>query len=78
MNDGAIDYAAVFQCLPGMVALLTPGLVFADANEEFLRNAVVGRRHDLGEHGRGVIQPPGGAQDPIEHFGLHAVALLIL
>ncbi|MFJ9725875.1 PP2C family protein-serine/threonine phosphatase [Streptomyces sp. NPDC101209] len=42
MNDAAIDYAGVFQCLPGMVALLTPDLVFADANEEYLR--VSGRR----------------------------------
>ncbi|MDX3615043.1 PP2C family protein-serine/threonine phosphatase [Streptomyces europaeiscabiei] len=37
MADTEIDYAAVFQALPGMVALLTPGLVYADANEEFLR-----------------------------------------
>ncbi|WNZ13899.1 SpoIIE family protein phosphatase [Streptomyces sp. 11x1] len=37
MADTAIDYAAVFQALPGMVALLTPELVYADANEEFLR-----------------------------------------
>ncbi|WP_225098902.1 PP2C family protein-serine/threonine phosphatase [Streptomyces sp. CoH27] len=50
MDDTAIDYAAVFQALPGMVALLTPGLVFADANAEFLkaarrtRDQVVGRR----------------------------------
>ncbi|MGV9941697.1 PP2C family protein-serine/threonine phosphatase [Streptomyces sp. NPDC003401] len=44
MNDSAIDYAAVFQSLPGMVALLTPALVYADANEEFLR--VSGRRRE--------------------------------
>ncbi|MFI8228266.1 PP2C family protein-serine/threonine phosphatase [Streptomyces sp. NPDC085900] len=44
MNDAAIDYAGVFQCLPGMVALLTPDLVYADVNEEFLRGA--GRRRD--------------------------------
>lgn len=37
MTDAEIDYAAVFQTLPGMVALLTPDLVYADANEEFLR-----------------------------------------
>ncbi|MGW0846551.1 PP2C family protein-serine/threonine phosphatase [Streptomyces sp. NPDC002787] len=49
MADTGIDYAAVFQALPGMVALLTPELVFADANEEFLkmsgrtREQVVGR-----------------------------------
>ncbi|WP_329342821.1 SpoIIE family protein phosphatase [Streptomyces sp. NBC_01352] len=44
MNDSAIDYAAVFQALPGMVALLTPGLVIADVNEEFLRAA--GRKRE--------------------------------
>ncbi|MEH0581682.1 PP2C family protein-serine/threonine phosphatase [Streptomyces sp. B21-108] len=50
MNDTAIDYAAVFQALPGMVALLTPGLVYADANEEFLR--VTGRKREqmVGRH----------------------------
>ncbi|MCL8009631.1 PP2C family protein-serine/threonine phosphatase [Streptomyces sp. AS02] len=37
MNETAIDYAAVFQALPGMVALLTPELVYADANEDFQR-----------------------------------------
>ncbi|MFJ4468623.1 PP2C family protein-serine/threonine phosphatase [Streptomyces sp. NPDC089424] len=44
MNDGAIDYGAVFRALPGMVALLTPDLVFADANKEFLRMS--GRRRE--------------------------------
>ncbi|MGC0342474.1 PP2C family protein-serine/threonine phosphatase [Streptomyces sp. SLBN-8D4] len=38
------DYEAVFQALPGMVALLTPELVYADVNEEFLRTA--GRRRE--------------------------------
>ncbi|MGW3360999.1 PAS domain-containing protein, partial [Streptomyces bungoensis] len=40
----AIDYAAVFQALPGAVALLTPELVFADANLAWLRQA--GRSRD--------------------------------
>ncbi|MFF7070227.1 PP2C family protein-serine/threonine phosphatase [Streptomyces pseudovenezuelae] len=46
MSDGFTDtdYRAVFQALPGMVALLTPELVYADANEEFLRMA--GRRRE--------------------------------
>ncbi|POX44773.1 protein phosphatase [Streptomyces sp. Ru71] len=45
-----IDYAAVFQSLPGMVSLLTPDLVFADANRQYLhgtgrtREQVVGHR----------------------------------
>ncbi|WP_217214071.1 PP2C family protein-serine/threonine phosphatase [Streptomyces sp. AC550_RSS872] len=37
MDEKAIDYEAVFQGLPGMVALLTPELVYADANEDFQR-----------------------------------------
>lgn len=44
MADAANDYAAVFQALPGMVALITPELVYADANEEFLRMS--GRTRD--------------------------------
>jgi serine phosphatase RsbU (regulator of sigma subunit) len=37
MTEPQIDYAAVFRALPGMVALLTPDLVYADANDDFLR-----------------------------------------
>ena len=37
MKETAVDYAAVFQSLPGMVALLTPELVYVDANEDFQR-----------------------------------------
>ncbi|MGW0712204.1 PP2C family protein-serine/threonine phosphatase [Streptomyces sp. NPDC002643] len=37
MAESVIDYSAVFQALPGMAALLTPALVYLDANEEFLR-----------------------------------------
>lgn len=40
----SIDYAAVFQALPGAVALLTPDLIFTDANIAFLRQA--GRTRD--------------------------------
>ncbi|WP_406480749.1 PP2C family protein-serine/threonine phosphatase [Streptomyces sp. NBC_01615] len=49
MTDARIDYAAMFRALPGMVALLTPQLVYADANDEFLhmtgrtREQLVGR-----------------------------------
>ncbi|KUO17198.1 PP2C family protein-serine/threonine phosphatase [Streptomyces dysideae] len=50
MNDMAIDYTAVFRGLPGMVALLTPELVYADVNEDFLR--ATGRRREqvVGRH----------------------------
>ncbi|MDX3310133.1 PP2C family protein-serine/threonine phosphatase [Streptomyces sp. NPDC054884] len=62
MNDTAIDYAAVFQALPGMVALLTPGLVYADANEEFLRVAGRKREQMVGRHLFDVF--PDNPEDP--------------
>ncbi|MER6346724.1 PP2C family protein-serine/threonine phosphatase [Streptomyces sp. NPDC001595] len=49
MTEPQIDYAAVFRALPGMVALLTPDLVYADANDDFVqlsgrsREQLVGR-----------------------------------
>ncbi|MDT9700545.1 SpoIIE family protein phosphatase [Streptomyces sp. P17] len=50
MNDTEIDYAAVFKGLPGMVALLTPELVYADVNEDFLRGAGRKREQVVGHH----------------------------
>lgn len=53
MTEPEIDYTAVFQAFPGAVALLTPQLVFADVNEEFLRTLgftreqIIGRRMPL-------------------------------
>ncbi|MFF8835619.1 PP2C family protein-serine/threonine phosphatase [Streptomyces sp. NPDC015130] len=44
MNGPGIDYQAVFQALPGSVALLTLDLVYADANEAFL--SMAGRTRD--------------------------------
>ncbi|GAA2528571.1 MULTISPECIES: PP2C family protein-serine/threonine phosphatase [Streptomyces] len=49
MAETSIDYAAVYRALPGMVALLTPELVFADVNEAYVhgtgrpREELVGR-----------------------------------
>ncbi|MFC9243834.1 PP2C family protein-serine/threonine phosphatase [Streptomyces sp. NPDC057136] len=49
VNGPVIDYQAVFQALPGAVALLKLDLVYADANEAFLsmsgrtREQVIGR-----------------------------------
>jgi hypothetical protein len=37
MAEPEVDYAAVFRALPGAVALVTPQLVYADANAEFVR-----------------------------------------
>ncbi|MFD9408129.1 PP2C family protein-serine/threonine phosphatase [Streptomyces sp. NPDC059989] len=44
MNGPVIDYRAVFKALPGAVALLTPDLVYTDANEAFF--AMAGRTPD--------------------------------
>ncbi|MBF9069531.1 PP2C family protein-serine/threonine phosphatase [Streptacidiphilus fuscans] len=49
MTEVAIDYEGVFQSLPGMAALLTPELIYLDANEAFLhlsgrtRDQLIGR-----------------------------------
>lgn len=48
MREPQIDYAAVFQALSGMVALLTPDLVHADAKDDFLRLAGRTREQLLG------------------------------
>ncbi|MGW4005819.1 protein phosphatase, partial [Streptomyces nigra] len=32
-----VDYKAVFQALPGMVALLDTDLIYVDANDDFQR-----------------------------------------
>ncbi|MFG2330815.1 PP2C family protein-serine/threonine phosphatase [Streptomyces sp. NPDC048604] len=50
MNEPETDYAEVFRALPGMVALLTPELVYADANEEFLRMSGRTREQVVGRY----------------------------
>ncbi|MET8446408.1 SpoIIE family protein phosphatase [Streptomyces sp. NPDC005209] len=44
MTEPKVDYAAVFRALPGAVALLTPKLVYADANVQFLRHVGLTRK----------------------------------
>ena len=44
MRKPQIDHAAVFRALPGMVALLTPELVYADVNDDFVR--ITGRSRE--------------------------------
>lgn len=44
MREPQIDHAAVFRALPGMVALLTPELVYADVNDDFVR--ITGRSRE--------------------------------
>ncbi|ULR48981.1 PP2C family protein-serine/threonine phosphatase [Streptomyces deccanensis] len=50
MREPHIDYAEVFRALPGMVALLTPDLVYVDANDDFLRLAGRSREQLLGRY----------------------------
>lgn len=50
MGKSQIDYATIFHALPGMVALLTPDLVYADANEDFLRLTGRTREQLLGRY----------------------------
>ncbi|KUJ64895.1 protein phosphatase [Streptomyces albus subsp. albus] len=50
MNGSGIDYRAVFQALPGMVALLTSDLIYADANEDFLHHSHRTREELIGRY----------------------------
>ncbi|MER6354272.1 SpoIIE family protein phosphatase [Streptomyces sp. NPDC001634] len=50
MTEPEIDYTAVFRALPGAVALLTPQLVYLDANEAFLRELGRTREQVIGRH----------------------------
>jgi serine phosphatase RsbU (regulator of sigma subunit) len=45
-----IDYRAVFQALPAMVALMTPDLLYADVNEEFVLQSGRSREDLIGRH----------------------------
>ncbi|MFJ9246856.1 PP2C family protein-serine/threonine phosphatase [Streptomyces sp. NPDC101776] len=63
MTDAEIDYAAVFQGLPGMVALLTPALVYADVNEEYLRMSGRTREQVVGRFLFDVF--PDNPNDPV-------------
>ncbi|MEU5892323.1 SpoIIE family protein phosphatase [Streptomyces sp. NPDC047461] len=62
MADAGIDYAAVFQALPGMVAVLTPDLVYVDANEEFVRMSGRSREQLVGHYLFDVF--PDNPEDP--------------
>ncbi|WP_338776176.1 SpoIIE family protein phosphatase [Streptomyces sp. DG1A-41] len=62
MTDSAIDYTAVFRALPGMVALLTPELVYADVNDEFVRVSGRSREQLVGHYLFDVF--PDNPNDP--------------
>ncbi|WP_406730350.1 PP2C family protein-serine/threonine phosphatase [Streptomyces sp. NBC_01794] len=48
--ESATDYEAVFHALPSAVALLNPQMVYADANEEYLRLSGRTREQLIGLH----------------------------
>ncbi|KAB1985909.1 PP2C family protein-serine/threonine phosphatase [Streptomyces triticiradicis] len=50
MTGAEIDFAGVFKALPGMVALLTPEMVFVDANEDYLSNSGRSREQLVGHY----------------------------
>lgn len=50
MWSSEVDYGAVFQALPGAVALLTPDLVIVDVNEAFVRLSGLKREDMLGHY----------------------------
>lgn len=62
MGEADIDYEAVYQVLPGAIALLTPDLVVADVNERYLD--VAGRRREQLIGGRLLELFPDNPQDP--------------
>ncbi|MFJ8717389.1 PP2C family protein-serine/threonine phosphatase [Streptomyces violaceus] len=62
MTDSAIEYATVFQALPGMVALLTTEFVYADVNEEFVRVSGRSREQLIGHYLFDVF--PDNPNDP--------------
>ncbi|MEU6774590.1 SpoIIE family protein phosphatase [Streptomyces sp. NPDC046759] len=72
MNVPAVDYAAVFQALPGAVALVTPQLIYADANAEFLRLRGVTREQVVGC----FVPEDHPEKDPAEPLLLRVLASL--
>lgn len=62
MAEAGIDYAAVFRALPGMVALLSPDLRYADVNEDFERLSGRSREQLVGRYLFDVF--PDNPDDP--------------
>ncbi|MEU6417691.1 PP2C family protein-serine/threonine phosphatase [Streptomyces spiralis] len=72
MKVPAVDYAAVFQALPGAVALVTPQLIYADANAEFLRLRGLPREQVVGR----FVPEDYPEKDPSEPLLLRVLASL--
>ncbi|MFF5160383.1 PP2C family protein-serine/threonine phosphatase [Streptomyces sp. NPDC000348] len=75
MAEASIDYAAVYQALPGMVALLTPDLVYADVNEAFTRGTGRSRETVVGRFLFDVF--PESPNDPVA-TGAHQLRASLL
>ncbi|MBL3664659.1 SpoIIE family protein phosphatase [Streptomyces sp. M2CJ-2] len=78
MTRTAIDYAAVYQALPGMVALLTPDLVYADVNEAFVRGTGKSREELLGRYLFDVFPDNPNDPDSSGAHNLHASLLRVV
>ncbi|RKE17230.1 PP2C family protein-serine/threonine phosphatase [Streptomyces sp. TLI_171] len=72
MSGPVIDYRTVFQALPSAVALLTPDLVFADANEAYLVLSGRDRAQVLGRFLFDVFPDNPHDPDPSGVRNLHA------
>ncbi|MER5786918.1 SpoIIE family protein phosphatase [Streptomyces sp. NPDC001980] len=72
MAEPAVDYAAVFQALPGAVALVTPQLIITDANEEFSRIRGLPREQLVGR----FLPEDRPERDPAEPLLLKVLASL--
>ncbi|MBW8706898.1 Phosphoserine phosphatase RsbU [Streptomyces sp. MBT84] len=72
MAEPEVDYAAVFQALPGAVALVTPQLVYADANAEFVRLRGLTREQLVGR----FVPEDVPEKDPAEPLLLKVLASL--
>ncbi|MCF6523140.1 PP2C family protein-serine/threonine phosphatase [Streptomyces sp. JJ36] len=62
MRNPEIDHHAAFRALPSAVALLTPDLVFIDANDEYERTSGRNRAELIGRHVFDVF--PDNPHDP--------------
>src|SRR4051794_18688586 len=78
MTQTAIDYAAVYQALPGMVALLTPDLVYADVNEAFVHGTGKSREELLGRYLFDVFPDNPNDPDSSGAHNLHASLLRVV
>ncbi|MEQ8147917.1 SpoIIE family protein phosphatase [Streptomyces sp. OP7] len=78
MAQASIDYEAVYRALPGMVALLTPDLVFADVNEAYVRGTGRARESLLGRHVFDVFPEPVNVREAKNSHHLRASLLRVL